>query len=424
SGLPAGVQVFSLFTANLQLLSLIVEICAAAPRLAAYLGRRAQVLDALLDRDFWEPLAGEAALHSDLQDRLKQGQDYEARLDIARRWARELWFRTGVQVLRGIADAAEAGRAFTAIATASIGALLPEVTANFAERHGPPPGHDLAVLALGKLGSAEMTAGSDLDLIIIYDAEGAEESDGPKPLAASVYYPRLTQALIAALTAPTAEGAMYEVDMRLRPSGRQGPVAVSLRSFQKYQTEEAWVWEHMALSRARVIAGPDALQDRIRKVRTGALAARKGSEAVMSEAREMRGRLIEANARSRSDNWSLKHAAGGLMEIEFLTQTGALCFGLSQTRAAAEALPALTENRWLSEEDAASLDDALTLQSTLQQIERVALDAPLDPETIGPALSAVMVRAAGCADFPELSDRLASVQSTAAEIVQRIYADD
>ncbi|MEM6664005.1 MAG: glutamine-synthetase adenylyltransferase, partial [Pseudomonadota bacterium] len=172
SGLPAGVQVFSLFTANLQLLSLIVEICAAAPRLAAYLGRCAQVLDALLDRDFWEPLAGEAALHSDLQDRLKQGQDYEARLDIARRWARELWFRTGVQVLRGIADAAEAGRAFTAIATASIRALLPEVTANFAERHGSPPGHDLAVLALGKLGSAEMTAGSDLDLIIIYDAEG------------------------------------------------------------------------------------------------------------------------------------------------------------------------------------------------------------------------------------------------------------
>ena len=421
SGLHARGQVFSLFSANPQLLDLIVEICAAAPRLAGYLGRHPQTLDALVEQDFWEPLPGLTTLLASLDARLDGIDDYERVLDASRRWAREHWFRAGVHVLRNVSEPEEAGRAFTAIAEASLTGLLPHVIADFATRHGAPPGNGMAILAMGKLGSGEMTAGSDLDLITIYDGAGVEASDGRRPLAPGTYYPRLTQALVAALTAQTAEGALYEVDMRLRPSGRQGPVAVSISSFEKYQLGEAWVWEHMALTRARVLAGPPELRERIEAIASEALAGRIGATDVMDEARTMRARLIEANAAERDNPWSLKHAAGGLMEIEFLAQTGALLHGLSDARRPAIALPTLAGTGWLSADAAQSLAAAARLLSALQHVERVALDAPLAPDAIGPELRQVLARAAEVEDFAQLSARLETVTKTAAGIVAAMF---
>ena len=157
---------------------------------------------------------------------------------------KERHFRIGVHLLRGIAEPEAAAAAYSAVAEAVLAALWPIVIAEFATRHGPPPGAGAVVVAMGKLGSREMTVSSDLDLIVIYDAEGAEASDGRRPLAVTVYFARLTQALIAALSAPMSEGILYKVDMRLRPSGRQGPVATALAAFRRYQAEEAWTWEH------------------------------------------------------------------------------------------------------------------------------------------------------------------------------------
>src|SRR5262249_7855669 len=142
--------------------------------------------------------------------------------------------------------------------------LLPRVADDFAKSHGAIKGGAMVVVALGKLGSREMTPTSDLDLILIYDcAEDAEQSDGQRPLAAPAYYARLTQRYINALTALTSEGALYEVDMRLRPSGTSGPLATSLAAFRRYHDEDAWTWEQMALTRARVIAGPRPLADQV-----------------------------------------------------------------------------------------------------------------------------------------------------------------
>jgi glutamate-ammonia-ligase adenylyltransferase len=420
SGLPGGVQVFSLFSANPHLLDLIVEICAAAPRLAAHLGRQPQALDALLDRDFYSPLPDATTLTGELEAWLQDERDYERVLDSVRRWALEQTFRAGVQVLRAVGDPAEAGLAFSAIAEAALAVLYPRVIEEFARRHGPPPGRGMAVVAMGKLGSAEMTAGSDLDLITIYDAQGVEASDGPKPLAPATYFPRLTQALVGALTVPTAEGRLYEVDMRLRPSGRQGTVATSLGGFAKYQAEQAWVWEHLALTRARVVAGPPDLAADIERAIRVALSGRKGDRVVLDQAREMRGKLIAAHARDRRNPWSLKYAAGGLMEIEFLAQTGVLHQGLA-CRAAGEALPALAANGWIGEAEAAALAEALALMQRLQQIERVALETPIDPETAGEGLRRAMARACGAEDFAALESRLAALQRTAAEIGEDLF---
>ena len=416
SGLPAGVQVFSLFSANPRLLDLIIEICAAAPRLASYLGRRSQTLDALLDRDFWEPIPESADLVVALEERLSAEDGYERVLDAVRRWSREMRFRAGVHVLRGIADHEEAGRAFTRIAEACLVALLPHVAADFAERHGPMPGDGLAVIAMGKLGSSDMTSGSDLDLIIVYDPAGAEMSEGRRPLAVRAYYTRLTQALVSALTAPTAEGVLYEVDMRLRPSGRQGPVAVSIEAFEGYQTKEAWVWEHLALTRARIVAGPADLRERMEAIVARALAARVGSDNVLIEAREMRARLAVSNAAARGRLWDLKLGAGGLMDIEFLTQTGALSIGLRTTGPIPATLADLAEREWLTHGQSDDLARAFSLSARLQQIERVALETPLDPATAGAELRDVLVRATGQTDFSGLEALLIDCRARAATI--------
>ncbi|MEO1612948.1 MAG: glutamine-synthetase adenylyltransferase, partial [Pseudomonadota bacterium] len=291
SGLPAGVQLFSLFEANPMLLDLLGEICAASPKLAEYLGRNARVLDAVLDRDFFAPLPGLEALGADLGASLAGTGDYETVLDGVRIWAREQHFRLGVQVLRGVADEREAGRAFTAIAEACLAALKPAVEAEFARRHGSPPGRGAVVIGMGKMGSAEMTASSDLDLIVVYDAGEAEASDGPKPLSIQQYYARLTKMLVSALTTPTAEGTLYEVDMRLRPSGGQGPVAVSLDSFRHYQMNEAWTWEHMALTRARPLAGEASLMAEVAEIIETVLSAPRDPAKTRADVAEMRGRL-------------------------------------------------------------------------------------------------------------------------------------
>ncbi len=420
SGLPAGVQLFALCEANPMLLDLIAEICAAAPRLAAYLGRHSGVLDAVLDRSFFEPLDDCAALTAALAGRLDAAPDYEARLDAARRWAKEMRFRVGVQVLRGVARAAEAGQAFSDIAEACLRALYPHVVAEFARKYGAPPGRGAAVVAMGKLGSAEMTATSDLDLLVICDPAGVEESAGPKPLVAGVYYARLTQALIAALTAPTAEGALYPVDMRLRPSGSKGPVAVRLSAFARYQREEAWTWEHLALTRARGVAGDAAVLADVAAIIAEVRAAARDAAATLKDVAEMRARVAEAHRGRRATPWALKHAEGGLMDIEFALQAGLLIARLPDLRSPREAAPALAAAGWLDADAARTLADAHALMLALQQVERVALDRPFDPETAGPGLRAALARAGRTADFAALERKLVAAQAAAAAAVTAV----
>jgi glutamate-ammonia-ligase adenylyltransferase len=380
-------------------------------------------LDALLDQTFFEPLPDAATLTGELETWLQGERDYESVLDGVRRWALEQTFRAGVQVLRAVGGPAEAGLAFSAIADAALAVLYPRVIDEFARRHGPPPGRGMAVIAMGKLGSNEMTAGSDLDLITLYDAEGAEASDGPKPLPPSTYFPRLTQSLVGALTAPTAEGRLYQVDMRLRPSGRQGPVAISLGAFGKYQAEQAWVWEHLALTRARVVVATPDLATDVERTIIAALARRKDDPEVLAEAREMRRKLLEAHARDRENPWSLKHAAGGLMEIEFLAQAGVLFHGLA-ARAAGPALIELAGRGWITDDEAAALSEALALMQRLQQIERVALETSIDPTTAGEGLRRAMARACGAADFAALETRLFTVQARATSVCARVFDGD
>jgi glutamate-ammonia-ligase adenylyltransferase len=348
---------------------------------------------------------------------MRAAPDYEAALNAARVWTKERHFRVGVHLLRGIAEPEAAAAAYSAVAEAVIAALWPVVVADFATRHGPPPGAGAVVVAMGKLGSREMTASSDLDLIVIYDALGETASEGRRPLATTAYYARLTQALIAALSAPMAEGILYKVDMRLRPSGRQGPIATSLAAFRRYQAEEAWTWEHLALTRARVVAGPEALAAEVAAAIAAVLAAPHDPAKIARDAADMRRRLAEAHEAAAASPWEVKLGPGRMMDIELLAQTGALLHDLGAVRSPRRMLPRLAAKGWITRDEAASLEAALARLAALQQIGRLASDHTIDPAEGGEGLVRLVLAALAEEDLDALRRRLAADAEAAAAII-------
>jgi len=421
-GLPAGVQILSLFEANPNLLDLLTDICAAAPRLAQYLGRNAQVIDAMLAQDFFGPTPDVDVLLEGLSSALPDGDDFEDVLNACRRWSKEQHFRIGAQLLRGIASPEEAAKGYTALADACIRALVPHVTAQMARRHGAPPGEGACVLAMGRLGAREMTASSDLDLLVIYD-DTEEASDGKTPLSPQQYFARWTQRLVAALTAPTAEGTLYEVDMRLRPSGRSGPLATRLEAFRKYQAEEAWTWEHMSLTRGRIVCGPNDLLARTRTAINDVLAMPREREATLANATEMRGRLIDANPQAYEQPLNVKLARGGMLDIDFILQTRLLLAGCGslETVTAPAAMDVLAAAGQLDSDEHDVLREAHRLQSAILQFSRLALDVPISAEAASPALAAAIARALEVGDFRDVMAKLAASQTAVQVIFERQF---
>ena len=413
--LPAGVQLFSLLKANPSLLQLIASIMGSTPRLARILSRRRRLLDAVLD-----PQLLSTDIDADDLDALLTREFGEARaklpddpmqdiLDTARVIGSEQSFLVGVRVLSGRVTAAEAGAAYALIAERLVAALLREVQRSFISEHGRIPDGEAVIVAMGKLGGREMTASSDIDLILIYDcAEDAVQSDGRRPLAPSHYYARLTQRLITALSAQTAEGGLYDVDMRLRPSGQKGPVATRLSSFVDYQKTEAWTWEHLALTRARVIAGSFRLQDRVDGAIRAVLTKPRDRTTIATDVCEMRERI--AKEKGTTDIWDLKQVRGGLVDIEFIAQYLQLVSAaehpavLDQNTLAA--LAKLTSAGVIDADTCRRLTGAGQLIHDLTQILRLSLDTGFDPATAPGGLKQLLASAGGEESFEALETRL------------------
>jgi glutamate-ammonia-ligase adenylyltransferase len=413
TGLPAGVQVFSLLLANPRLLLLVAEIAGSAPRLAEYLGRHAGVLDALIDPDFLARTPTQDELRNRLAGELCGSANYEAALDAARRFSKEENFRIGVQVIQGLTDAQHAGPAYAAVAETVIASLQDIVVREVEAAHGTVEAGSFAVVALGKLGGREMTATSDLDLVFIYThSPNAAASNGKKPLSPSAYFARAAQRFIAALTSSTAEGSLYEVDMRLRPSGNQGPVAVSLDSFIQYHRERSWTWERMALTRARVVSGL-TLRSKVEAAISEVLTRPQEPSIIMADARSMRAKLA-AQFPGR-DIWDIKFAPGGLIDIEFIAQTLQLCHAprepsvLDQNTIAA--LERLASVGALSPAVAGTLIAAAKLEHGLTQVLRIALVGPFNAGAATRGLKALLARAGDAPDFSALEGQLAETEA-------------
>ena len=421
--LPAGVALFSLFHANPGLLDLVAEVMGSAPLLAEQLTRHTQLLDAVLGAGFFEQLPDHAALTADLERSLGQAGDFQDVLDIVRRWKNERVFQVGVQFLRGRIDAGRSGAALTDVAEVAIAALLPATEAEFERTHGKVRGGVFATVALGKLGSREMTLTSDLDLVFLYDApDGVEASDGERPLPVSLYYIRLSNRLINAITAATGEGSLYDVDMRLRPSGNKGPIAVNVDGFETYHRDSAWTWEHMALTRARAITGPEAFRARVGEAVTAVLRRARNPQILAGDVAGMRT-LMEREQRQVND-WNVKHRRGGLIDIEFIAQflqlrDGARCpDALSpNTR---EALRLARDGDRIEYEDGDLLIAALELWQTVQAVLRLAGKPDFDPATAPLGIAQLLVRTTRAVDFAGLTTTLSRTATRVRTIFERL----
>lgn len=414
AGLPAGVQLFSLFEANPALIDLIVDIAATSPSLARYLSRNAGVLDGVIGGSFFAPWPGVGPLVMALAGAMESEADYEKKLGAARRVMKEWRFRVGVHHLRGLVDAFEAAKQYADLAEAVLVALWPVVAAEFARKHGAMPGRGAVVLGMGSLGAARLNAGSDLDLIVIYDADGVEASEGPRPLATRSYYARLTQAFVTALTAQMPEGRLYEVDMRLRPSGRQGPVATAVQSFRSYQETEAWTWEHLALTRARVLAGAAELGAEVEAFRRELLPVKGSGARVRSDVADMRKRLQAA--KPARGVWEAKNGPGRLMDIELMAQTAALLAG-SPARGVERQIEAGRKCGILSDSDANVLLHAYRLLWRLQAGTRLVTDGVVEPANLGEGACAFLLRETGETGADALSERLDAVTGLADAVI-------
>jgi glutamate-ammonia-ligase adenylyltransferase len=445
ASLPAGVQLLALFQENPSLLELVAEILGGAPRLAAELARDPSLLDGVLTQDFFGELPDRAAIEADLAGLLSRARDFESALDAVRRFAAETRFRAGSQILKGLTDGARAGRYLADTAEVAIQALLPRVAGDFEARHGAFGDVEprtktsdglfstrvpVVLLALGRLGGRRMSVASDLDLIVVYPPLAPDEpSDGPKPLLAQTYFARLTQRIVAALSAPTAAGKLYEVDLRLRPQGDKGPLATSLDSFRAYHQDGAWTWERMALTRARVVAGPTGLAEATMAAVREALTRPRDPRIIKADVLNMRA-LLERE-KPQQGAWDVKYADGGLVDIEFATQYLLLRHAPSDPSLLVpeteEALARLARAGHLSAETARDLTRALDLCWRVQGYLRLAVSEKFDPATAPPSLSAGVARAVlgpDAADIEDAADLLRTRLNAAHKRCRAIFDQD
>ncbi len=403
--MPASVELLSILRSNASLRELFGDVLGSAPRLAQVIASRPHVLDAAIDpgrvKDFDDSLE-EGPMRKRVEAYVAQAHSYEDTLNRARDFAAEEMFLIGLNLLSGRLDPDRAGRAYSALAQGLVGPLLTRVSDGLVAEYGRVRGGRVAILALGKLGSREMTAASDLDLIVIYDfPSNAGESNGSKPLGAALYYSRLAQRLLAALTAPTKAGRLYEVDMRLRPSGRQGPLATQFSAFTLYQRDEAETWEHMALTRARAIAGDPSLAADVAEAVRGTLVRKRDPAKIAREVRSMRALI--AKEKGDKDHWDLKLAAGGLMDIEFVAQYLSLAFGHARpdildvsTRKVIEKAGAAG---LLAAGHAGTLIEAHRLYTDATQFMRLSIAGPFDPAKAAAGVKRRIAAATGFPDF-------------------------
>ena len=424
--LPAGLQLFSLIDSHDDIAAMIMAITLSAPDLAEEISKHPMMADALLYRDFWTPVDDWPDREASLKRAIDEIEFYEDGLSLLRRQCREWKFQVSAQLLQGVIDGERAGLDYAAIADAIIRAALPLVMKEISRRFGHIEQASLAVIALGRLGAEEMTLTSDLDLIFIYDGQKDMTSDGKKQLDGHQYFSRFSQELINALSSLTAEGRCYEVDMRLRPSGNAGPVAVHIDSFIQYHHKDAWLWEHLALVKSRVIGGinHDGLTPPIDAITTDWIKSAYDAEVLWDETNAMREKLLEAQpAASPRD---IRRIEGGIMDIDLLTamlQLRPEAKAIHRHLRSRDASADLAEIGLITSDEAQTLAEAVRFYSDLIQwirLTKLPTGAMEDAKTALPtALPTAMAKQFKTETFQSLDQKILTMAKTISAITKK-----
>lgn len=397
--LPSAINFFKLLAARPGLAELMAELLSHAPTLADALGRRAELLDGLIDTSAFDPPPAVEQLAEQFAQ-LEAGEDYQALLDRVRQRVNDRRFALGAQIIRG-GDPLEAGRGYSRVAEAAIEALASATVREFETVHGRVQGGEMLILALGRLGGGVLTHASDLDLVFLFSGDFMKESDGRKPLGATQYFNRLGQRITNALSVQTAAGPLYEVDTRLRPSGAQGLLAVSLDSFAKYQREEAWTWEHLALTRARPIFGSDSGRAALSAILAETLERPRDFPELARQAVKMR-RDIAAHKPPASE-LDVKLVPGGLVDLEFLIHVSQFKHNMAFSPDLRAALDELVEAGHLP----AGLIDAHDLITRFLIVSRLVSPKSTEPPE---ATRPVVARACGVESWDALLESYAQAR--------------
>ena len=404
SRLPTAINLFRLLEARPGLFALIADCLTLAKPLADELARRPELLDALIDRTALD-LPGSVAQLAERMGRCERDDDYEMQLDRLRVVTGETRFALGVQLIEAAQDPLAIAAGLSRTAEAALEVALAAAEEEFASKHGRIEGSELLVLGLGRLGGGALTHASDLDIIYLFTGSHDGESDGERPLGATLYFNRLAQRVTAALSVPTAQGALYEVDTRLRPQGNQGPLAVSVESFARYQREDAWTWEHMALTRARVLVGSAPARAQTAEVIEEILRRERDPDRLRRDLLKMRHEM--ARHKQAKGPLDAKLLRGGLVDIEFLVHYLQLRDGRALTPDLGRAIAALIEAEALP----AALEPAHDLMTRL--LVGTRLLAP-DLDRPNAAAAALLARQSGCEDYAALIAALAEARAEVA----------
>jgi glutamate-ammonia-ligase adenylyltransferase len=417
-----GVQLLSVLQANPKLLALVAEIMGDAPRLADRLTANPALLDAVLDPEFFAPLKPLADLKHELEQACRRAPDFETFLETVRRWANEQRFKAGLHILRGLADTVAGAEQLSDIAETVLVTVVPRVHEEFARQHGRVPDSDLAIIGYGKLGSRELTPASDLDIVLVYSGDESTNAVGAeRHLPASAYYIRLAQRIVTALTALSGQGRLYDVDLRLRPSGDKGPLACSTTAFAKYMREDAWTWEHMALTRARVVVGTESLRSQIDAVIAETLGRPRDPDALVCAIADMRQRM--RRDREAESHWDLKRRRGGLVDIEFIAQYLRLRYPDTVAIASGGIAGLLTtagHAGHIGADDAETLIRSLHLLTGIQVLIRLTLEDDKAHAPFPQGLCRRMAAKAGVATFADLESLLAMDAAAVNAIYDRV----
>lgn len=402
--LPSAINFFRLIEAQPPLAGLLGNILSHAPPLAEALGRRPELFDGLIDASALDPVGDVDALIAEMAPR-DPGVDHQMLLDHVRRVAGEKRFALGTQIVAGAADPLEVAAGYARIAEAAIAIIATATIDEFAHRHGRVPGSEFVILALGRFGGGLLTHASDLDLIYLFTGDYRMESDGEKPIGAVLYYNRLAQRLSAALSVPTAAGPLYEIDTRLRPSGAQGPLVVSIEGFARYQRESAWTWEHMALTRARPVFGSAAACAAARAEIDAVLAGARPQRDLAADALAMRAEI--AAHKPPLGPLDAKLLPGGLVDLEFAVHLAQLRHRTGLVPNLGQAIDRLIAAGLLP----AAMRPAHDFLTRLLVTTRLVAPDAMPP---GEATRALIVRALDLTDWPAV---VASIDATRQDVL-------